>query len=41
MYFVEISMTSNLDETSLFYKLVPNKTLSDGPVEGKKYAKID
>ena len=29
----------NLDETALFYKLLPNKTLSDGPVEGKKICK--
>jgi len=29
----------NLDETALFYKLLPNKTLADGPVEGKKINK--
>ncbi len=26
----------NLDETALFYKLLPNRTLSDAPVSGKK-----
>ena len=26
----------NLDETALFYKLLPTKTLADGPVEGLK-----
>ena len=26
----------NLDETALFYKLLPNRTLADGPVSGKK-----
>jgi hypothetical protein len=29
----------NLDETALFYKLLPNRTLSDGPVSGKKVSK--
>jgi hypothetical protein len=29
----------NLDETALFYKLLPNRTLADGPVSGKKVSK--
>lgn len=32
----EKSEIYNLDETGLFYKISPNKTISDGPVKGRK-----
>ena len=36
---ISINDIFNLDETALFYKLLPSKTLADSPVEGRKICK--